>query len=155
MYFPRGTVANRQGRAAGYNAAGIKTEYKGTCAPVIFKFFSIEAARTGLSEDEAKRRGYETASVLIKSVTKPGYYPGGGRIFVKLIADKKTGRLLGAQTAGSESSAKKIDILSAALYNTMTVDDMKNLDFAYAPPFSPVWDPVLTAVNRLSKIIKE
>ena len=155
MYFPRGTVANRQGRAAGYNAAGIKTEYRGTCAPVVFRFFSIEAGRTGMSEDEAKRRGFETAVVLIKSVTKPGYYPGGERILVKLTADKKTGRLLGGQIAGGEGSAKKIDLLSAALYNNMTVEEMKNLDFAYAPPFCTVWDPVLTAVNRLSKIIKE
>ena len=154
MYFPRGTIANRQGRAAGYNAAGVKTEYKGTCAPVVFKFFSIEAGRTGLTAAEAKRRGLDAESVLIKSVTKPGYYPGGSRIYVKLTCDRATGKLLGAQIAGGETSAKKIDLLSAALYNEMTIEELKNIDFAYAPPFSPVWDPVLTAAGRLSKIIK-
>lgn len=155
MYFPRGTVANRQGRAAGYNATGVKQEYRGTCAPVVFKFFSLEVGRTGMTDEEAKRRGIVAESVLIKAVTRPGYYGGGSRIYVKLICDKATGKLLGAQVAGGETSAKKIDILSTALYNEMTIDEIKNIDFAYAPPFSTVWDPVLTAANRLSKKIKK
>jgi len=153
IYMPRGTTANRQGRTAGRNAAGVKKEIKGITGIVVFRFFDLEIGRVGIWEEEAKRKKIETVSAMIKYVTRPSYYPGGKRIFVKLTADKKSGKLLGGQIAGGEGVAKRIDILSASLYNDMTVEEMQQLDLSYAPPFAPVWDPVLIAVNNLVKLI--
>lgn len=151
IYMPRGTTANKQGRYAGINAAGGKQQHKGITAIMVFRFFDLEIGRVGIGEDEAKRKKIEVKSSLIKSVTRAGYIAGGKRIFVKLTADKKSGEFLGGQMIGGEAVAKRMDILSAALYNNMTVDEMKQLDLSYSPPFSPVWDPVLIAVNKLSK----
>jgi NADPH-dependent 2,4-dienoyl-CoA reductase/sulfur reductase-like enzyme len=151
FYMPRGTHANRQGRIAGANAAGRDLELKGVNAIVVFKFLDLEIGRVGLSENEARLRKIDVAASTIKSVTRAGYYGGGKSIHVKLVADRATGRLLGGQIVGGEHVARRIDVLSAALYNRMTVSDMKNLDMGYAPPVGIVWDPLLTAVNVLDK----
>jgi NADPH-dependent 2,4-dienoyl-CoA reductase/sulfur reductase-like enzyme len=151
IYMPRGTTANKQGRFAGVNAAGGSLEMKGITGSLVFKFFDLEIGRTGMWEEEAARKKIEVRSALIKSVTRAGYYPGGYRIFVKLTADKKSGKFLGGQIIGGEGVAKRIDILSTALYNGMAIEEMRQLDLSYAPPFSPVWDPVLIAINSLCK----
>jgi CoA-dependent NAD(P)H sulfur oxidoreductase len=151
IYMPRGTTANKQGRWAGINAAGGRQAHKGITAVMVFKSFDLEIGRMGLGEDEARRKKMDIKSVLIKSMTRAGYYPGAKRIFVKLIADKKSGEFLGGQMTGGEGVAKRMDILSTALYNNMTVDEMKQLDLSYSPPLAPVWDPVLIAINKLSK----
>ncbi|HDT14891.1 MAG TPA: hypothetical protein ENN55_01645 [Firmicutes bacterium] len=153
IYMPRGTTANKQGRIAGYNAAGGKREFKGVEGVVIFKFFDLEVARAGLNEEMAVLRKIEAVSAGIRSRTKAAYYPKSERIHVKLTADKKSGKIIGAQIAGGEGSGKRIDFLSLALYNEMKVEEMKDMDMAYAPPFAPVWDPVLVAVNNLAKEI--
>jgi pyruvate/2-oxoglutarate dehydrogenase complex dihydrolipoamide dehydrogenase (E3) component len=110
-------------------------------------------ARTGLQEREIEQVGWEYVSEKIESRTRAGYYPEAGRITVKVLAEKGSGRLLGGQIVGQEGAAKRIDILATALHGGMKVQDMVNLDLSYAPPYSPVWDPVLMAARQVEKLI--
>ncbi len=151
IFMPRGTTANKQGRIAGYNAAGIKRAFGGITGVMIFKFFHLETARAGLSEEMAVLKKIDVVSAHIRSRTHAAYYPGSERIHVKITADRKTKKIIGAQITGGRGSGKRIDILSLALYNEMEIEKMKDMDMAYAPPFAPVWDPVLIAVNALAK----
>jgi NADPH-dependent 2,4-dienoyl-CoA reductase/sulfur reductase-like enzyme len=105
-------------------------------------------ARTGLTEAEAERAGFEIVSVTSESTTRAGYYPGASPITTKVVVEERSGRILGAQIVGKEGAAKRIDVLAMALWNEMTVDKMLNVDLSYAPPFAPVWDPVLIAARK-------
>jgi NADPH-dependent 2,4-dienoyl-CoA reductase/sulfur reductase-like enzyme len=87
-------------------------------------------------------------AATIESTTRAGYYPGASTIRVKVVAERAGGRIVGAQIVGEEGAAKRIDVLATAIWNRMTVDEVANLDLSYAPPFSPVWDPVLIAARR-------
>ena len=151
FYIAMGTVANRQGRVAGINLGGGHAVFPGIVATAVTKICQLEVARTGLQEEELRALGIEWESAVIKSRTKAGYYPGAGRITVKVLAEKGSGRLLGGQIVGMEGSAKRIDILATALHAGLTVEEMINLDLAYAPPFSPVWDPVVIAARAVAK----
>ncbi|GAC1495294.1 MAG: hypothetical protein NVS2B15_17090 [Pseudarthrobacter sp.] len=112
------------------------------------KICSTEVARTGLGEREAREAGFEPVSAVVESTTRAGYYPGARPIRTKLIAERGSGRLLGAQIVGEEGAAKRIDVLSVALWHGTTVEELINMDLAYAPPFSPLWDPVLIAARK-------
>lgn len=146
-----GTVANRQGRVAGINLGGGYATFPGVMGTAITKICDVEVARTGLQETELGKLGIEWVSAVIKSRTKAGYFPGSGEITVKVLAEKGSGRLLGGQIVGREGSAKRIDTLATALHAGFTVDEMINLDLGYAPPFSPVWDPVVIAAREVAK----
>jgi NADPH-dependent 2,4-dienoyl-CoA reductase/sulfur reductase-like enzyme len=108
----------------------------------------IEVARTGLKEAEAEAAGFDHLTVTVDSTTRAGYFPGASPIRTKLVVETRSGRLLGAQIVGKEDAAKRIDALAVALWNEMTVDQMLNMDLSYAPPFAPVWDPVLIAARK-------
>jgi NADPH-dependent 2,4-dienoyl-CoA reductase/sulfur reductase-like enzyme len=151
VYIPLGTTANKQGKIAGENAVGGNEIFKGIVGTTAFKVFELEVARTGISERQAKAEGFDYITATIEHNSKAHYYPGGSKIRIKLIADKKTGRLLGAEMVGKDGVAKRIDVFATALHNHMTVKDISNLDLSYAPPFSPIWDPVLIAVNDINK----
>jgi NADPH-dependent 2,4-dienoyl-CoA reductase/sulfur reductase-like enzyme len=151
FYVALGTVANRQGRVAGINLGGGYATFPGVMGTAVTKICQVEVARTGLQEKEIKALGLEHVSAVIKSRTKAGYYPGAGEIIVKILAEKGSGRLLGGQIVGMEGSAKRIDTLATALHAGFTVEEMINLDLGYAPPFSPVWDPVVTAAREAAK----
>jgi len=151
FYVALGTVANRQGRVAGINLGGGYATFPGVMGTAVTKICEIEVARTGLQEKEITAVGLEHVSAVIKSRTKAGYYPGAGEITVKLLAEKGSGRLLGGQIVGMEGSAKRIDTVATALHAGFTVEDMINLDLGYAPPFSPVWDPVVIAARAVAK----
>lgn len=151
IYMPRGTTANKQGRYAGINAAGGNFEFKGITAVMAFKFFDLEVARAGIWDEEAQRQKIDYKSIVIKSITRAGYYPGAKMILIKLTANATTKELIGAQIIGCENVSKRIDILSVCLYNNMKIDDMVHLDFCYSPPFTPVWEPVHIAINKLYK----
>jgi NADPH-dependent 2,4-dienoyl-CoA reductase/sulfur reductase-like enzyme len=151
FYVALGTVANRQGRVAGINLGGGYATFLGVMGTAVTKICQVEVARTGLQEKEIKVLGLEHISAVIKSRTKAGYYPGAGEITVKILAEKGSGRLLGGQIVGMEGSAKRIDTLATALHAGFTVEEMINLDLGYAPPFSPVWDPVVTAAREAAK----
>ena len=108
----------------------------------------LEVARTGLREAEAVAAGFDYVSAVVGSKTRAGYYPGAAKMKTKLVVEKRSGRLLGAQIVGLEGAAKRIDVLACALWNEMAVDELQNLDLSYAPPFAPVWDPVLIAARK-------
>src|ERR671920_948004 len=143
-----GTHANKQGRVAGVNIGGGYATFPGVIGTAITKICDTEAARTGLSSKEAEAAGYAFVTAVVDSSTKAGYFPGARPIRIKMIAEQRTGRLLGAQIVGREDAAKRIDVLATAIWNEMDVDEVLSLDLSYAPPFSPVWDPVLIAARK-------
>ena len=150
-----GTVANKQGRVAGINLGGGYATFPGVVGTAISKICQVEVARTGLQEREARELGLEYVTARIEGNSRAAYYPGAGRITVKLLAERGSGRLLGGQIVGTEGAGKRIDIIATALHAGLTAQEMVNLDLAYAPPFSPVWDPVLIAVRQLLTALGE
>jgi NADPH-dependent 2,4-dienoyl-CoA reductase/sulfur reductase-like enzyme len=143
-----GTHANKEGRVAGINIGGGYATFPGVVGTAVSKVCDVEVARTGLTEVEATEAGFDHLSVTVDSTTRAGYFPGAAPIKTKLVVEKRSGRLLGAQIVGKEGAAKRIDALATALWNEMTVDHMLNMDLSYAPPFAPVWDPVLIAARK-------
>lgn len=143
-----GTHANKEGHVAGINIGGGYATFPGVVGTAVSKVCDLEVARTGLKEVEAQAAGFAYVTATVDSTTRAGYFPGTAPIKTKLIAERTSGRLLGAQIIGKEGAAKRIDVLAAALWNEMTVDHMLNMDLAYAPPFAPVWDPVLIAARK-------
>jgi NADPH-dependent 2,4-dienoyl-CoA reductase/sulfur reductase-like enzyme len=152
-YVALGTVANKQGVVAGMNLAGGDSQFPGVVGTAVSKICKVEVARSGLQEKELKALGYEYAVATIDAKTRAGYFPGAGPITVKLLGEKNSGRLLGAQIVGMEGAAKRIDTIATALTARMTVKDLVDLDLSYAPPFSPVWDPVQIAARKLIKTL--
>jgi NADPH-dependent 2,4-dienoyl-CoA reductase/sulfur reductase-like enzyme len=153
FYIALGTVANKQGRVAGINIGGGYATFPGVVGTAITKICALEVARTGLQEKEAQQMGLDYITAKIEGHTRAGYYPGAGRIVVKVLAEKGSGRLLGGQIVGNEGSAKRIDVLAIALHAGLAVEEMINLDLSYAPPFSPVWDPVLIAARQAAQLV--
>jgi NADPH-dependent 2,4-dienoyl-CoA reductase/sulfur reductase-like enzyme len=143
-----GTIANKQGRIAGLNLGGSYGSFPGVLGTAVTKVCQLEIARSGLTVRDAEVAGYEVVTASIDATTRAHYYPGAKPIGIKVIAERHTGRLLGAQIVGEEGAAKRIDVFATALWNEMTVDDLLNVDLSYAPPFSPVWDPVLIAARK-------
>ncbi|WP_030492124.1 FAD-dependent oxidoreductase [Micromonospora chokoriensis] len=148
VHVPLGTHANKQGRVAGTNIGGGYATFAGVIGTAVTKVCDLEVGRTGLRERDAAAAGFEFVSVIAESTNRAGYYPGARPMTVKLIAERPSGRLLGAQIVGWSEAAKRIDTLAVALWNGMTVDDMTALDLGYAPPYAPVWDPVLIAARK-------
>lgn len=151
VWIPLALRANRAGWAAADNVCGKKIELDGIAGTAVFKVFDLEVARTGLNEKEAKAEGFEPEQVTIRSRTRAHAHPGASRIWVHMVGDKKSGRLLGVQMVGKEGAAHRINAAAVALHAGMTVERFVQSDFAYAPPFGPVWDPLLTAANQLVK----
>ncbi|HVC72622.1 MAG TPA: FAD-dependent oxidoreductase [Mycobacteriales bacterium] len=148
VHVPLGTHANKQGRVVGINIGGGYATFPGVVGTAVTRVCSLEVARTGLREAEAEQAGLRFVSTLTESTTRAGYFPGARPITIKMIAEKRSGRLLGAQIVGQEGAAKRIDVLATAIWNEMTVEEVSGLDLSYAPPFAPVWDPVLIAARR-------
>jgi len=151
VWIPLGTTANKQGRVAGANIAGQRQVFRGIVGTAGFVVFDLEMARSGLAADEAKREGFEPVSVTVRQRSRAHGYPGGTPVHVTLVADGPTGLLLGGEIVGKEGAALRADTLAAALAAHMTVADLQALDLIYAPPFAPVWDPLLVAANQLAK----
>jgi NADPH-dependent 2,4-dienoyl-CoA reductase/sulfur reductase-like enzyme len=149
-----GTHANKQGRVAGINLGGGYATFPGVIGTAVTKVCDLEVARTGLSMKEADAAGYRYVTAHVDSTTRAGYFPGAKPIRVKLLAEKRTGRLLGAQIVGREGAAKRIDVLATAIWNEMSVDEVLSLDLSYAPPFAPVWDPVLIAARKAFEAVE-
>jgi NADPH-dependent 2,4-dienoyl-CoA reductase/sulfur reductase-like enzyme len=149
-----GTHANKQGRVAGINITGGAAAFPGVVGTAVSKVCDLEIARTGLRERDAAAAGFDVISATVTVDSRAGYYPGAQPMKVKLIADHVTGRLAGGQIVGREGAAKRVDVLAVALWNGMTVDEIVGLDLGYAPPFSPVWDPVLVAARKVAELRK-
>ena len=143
-----GTHANKQGRAAGTNLGGGYASFGGVLGTAITRVGDLEVARTGLNEREATAAGFEFVTATNTAPSRAHYYPDGSDVTVKLVAERRTGRLLGGQIVGGAGAGKRIDVVATALWNDMTVEELGGIDLAYAPPFSPVWDPVLLAAGR-------
>ena len=148
-----GTVANKTARVAGVNIAGRYATFPGVVGTAITKVCSTEVARTGLSTAEAARAGFDAVSAVIEATTHAGYMPDAEPMVAKAIAERGTGRLLGFQIVGGQGSAKRIDTAATAVTAEMTVMDVVELDLAYAPPFSSVWDPVQVAARAVARKI--
>jgi NADPH-dependent 2,4-dienoyl-CoA reductase/sulfur reductase-like enzyme len=146
-----GTHANKEGRVAGINLGGGYATFPGVIGTAATKVGSLEVARTGLDEGEAAEAGFVADSVVSEATTRAGYYPGTAPITTKLVVEQGTERLLGAQIVGREGAAKRIDALAVAVWNGMTVDELLAVDLSYAPPYSPVWDPVVAAARRAAE----
>ncbi|MFH1116788.1 MAG: FAD-dependent oxidoreductase [Pseudomonadota bacterium] len=151
VWVPLALRANRAGWAAADNVTGGAVELPGIVGTAVFKVLDLEVARTGLSIDEAKRAGFHPVESMIKSRSRAHAHPGNQTIYVNLTADAKTGKLLGGSMVGKEGVAHRINAVAVALHAGLTVAEFFQCDMAYAPPFSPVWDPLLTAANQLLK----
>jgi NADPH-dependent 2,4-dienoyl-CoA reductase/sulfur reductase-like enzyme len=151
VWVPLGDTANQMGRVAGTNAAtGEDTlEFPGILSTGIFKVFDLGVGKTGLSEEEAEEAGFQTVSTAIETTDRAGYYPGAGKVFLKLISDRSTGRLIGAEAAGYGAD-KLTDVCATAIWGRLAYPDLVNLDLAYAPPYGPVLSPVIQAATVLS-----
>jgi len=150
-YIPLALRANRAGWAVADNVTGVNTELDGVAGTTVFKVFDMQVARTGLGMAEAGHAGFDPVEIVVKTRSRAHAHPGNSEIRVQMVGDRKSGRLLGVQMVGKDGVAHRINAPAVALHNRMTVEDFSQCDLAYAPPFGPVWDPVLTAAVQLIK----
>lgn len=148
VFVPMGSTANKHGRVIADNICGARKQYSGVLGTAACRFFAQEAGATGLNERTARQAGIDFASVVVPGSDRLGYMPGVGRIVLKLLAEKSSGRVLGAQAVGA-SVAKRIDTLAAAISLGATLEDLSGLDLAYAPPFNTPIENIATAANVL------
>jgi NADPH-dependent 2,4-dienoyl-CoA reductase/sulfur reductase-like enzyme len=150
VWIPLGTTANKMGRVAGANAAGVRERFAGVAGTSIVRVCGLGIGSTGLSLAQARAEGFDAVSAAITALDHPRYF-GGRPTAVELVADRRTGRLLGGLVLGEEGVAGRVNVLAAGLHKAMTVDEFGQLDLAYAPPFAPVWDPLLIAAQQLAR----
>ncbi|MFK4692982.1 FAD-dependent oxidoreductase [Streptomyces pristinaespiralis] len=153
-HVPLGTHANKHGQVIGANVGGGYGTFPGVVGTAVSKVCDLEIARTGLREKDARAVGLQYVTATIESTSRAGYFPGAAAMTVKMLAERRTGRLLGVQIVGREGAGKRVDVAAVALTAGMTVEQMTALDLGYAPPFSPVWDPVLVAARRASAAVR-
>jgi NADPH-dependent 2,4-dienoyl-CoA reductase/sulfur reductase-like enzyme len=146
-YIPLATTANKQGRVAGANAAGGADSFGGVVGTAVVKAFDLSIASTGLSEGYARAAGFDTASVTIDASSRAHYMPSSQPMRVKLVFERDSQLLLGAQIIGQDGVDQRINVIAAALHAGWTTRQLSEIDLGYAPPFAPVWDPVLVAAN--------
>jgi NADPH-dependent 2,4-dienoyl-CoA reductase/sulfur reductase-like enzyme len=147
-YVPLGSTASKQGRVAGANMAGRDSRFGGIVGTTVTRAFDLGIAITGLSEVDASALDLPSTSVTVTDMDHAPFFPGASPLTVKLIYQPGDGRLLGAQIAGRGASVKRIDVIATLLERGGTVEDLTRLDLAYAPPFSPILDPLLVAAER-------
>jgi NADPH-dependent 2,4-dienoyl-CoA reductase/sulfur reductase-like enzyme len=151
VYFPLGDVANKQGRVAGQNIGGASVKFPGIVGAQAFKAFKLEVAATGLTEEEAVKYGFEPVSSLIWGLPIGRPMAQGEKLGIKLVGDKKTGKLLGGQCIGEKGAVQRISALSVALWSGLTVDELGYVDLPYAPPFGGAWDAIHIAAQDLAR----
>ncbi len=154
VYAPLATIANKQGRYAGYNIAGKKAEFPGTMGTIITKVFDLSISRTGLTLEQAKSLNVAAEEVSITHHDMARYYPGTRDVFVSIVVDPTSHAILGASIAGSTIAAKKIDVFVALIASKVKIEDIQMMDFAYAPPFSPVYDAILIIADVATKKLR-
>ncbi len=146
-FLPLALHANRAGRIAGENVTGGDARFPGVLGTAATRFFSMEIGATGLTEHGARAMGLDAVSATITDVSKAGYMPDSADVICKVVLQKGSGRLLGAQLVGPPGTAKHIDTAAAALWMGATWRDLEEMDLAYAPPVAPVWDPLAIAAR--------
>ena len=150
-WIPLALRANRAGWAVADNVCGKNVKLEGIAGTTVFKVCDLEVARTGLNSLEAAEYGFTPAEVVITARSRAHAHPGASNIWVQMVGDTASGRLLGVQMVGKEGVAHRINAPAVALHGHMTVEQFSQSDLAYAPPFGPVWDPLLIAANQLIK----
>ncbi len=148
-WIPLAPAGNKMGYVAGVNMAGGNIEFPGVVGTQITKFYDLQIGKTGLTEEEAKKEGFNVKSAFIQANTKVHYYPGAKKTFIKAIKDADTNRILGAQVAGYEMVTMRINVFATAIQAGFTTKDLFFADLAYAPPFTPIWDPVIVSARVL------
>jgi len=151
VYFPLGDIANKQGRVAGQNIGGSSVEFPGIVGAQAFKVFKLEVGATGLTEEEAVKYGFEPVSSLIWGLPIGRPMAQGEKLGIKLVGDKKTGKLLGGQCIGEKGAVQRVSALSIALWSGLTVDELGYVDLPYAPPFGGAWDAIHIAAQDLAR----
>ena len=151
VHVPLGDIANKQGRVAGRNIGGLPMIFPGIVAAQSFRLFDLEMGATGIDEREATAAGFHPVSSIVWGNAIAGSMPGNSAVGLKLTADRSTGKLLGAQAIGEAGAVSRINTLSCALWAGLDLDEVAYLDLAYAPPFSPSWDPIHLAAQDLLK----
>jgi NADPH-dependent 2,4-dienoyl-CoA reductase/sulfur reductase-like enzyme len=149
-WIPLGTTANKAGRVAGACAAGARERFPGIVGTSIVSIFGMGFATTGFCAAEARTEGFSPVVARIQAHSRPRYYEGV-KTTVELVADRATRRLVGGAVIGEDGAAGRINVIATALHARLRVDEFEQLDLAYSPPFSPVWDPVLIAAQQLMK----
>ncbi len=152
VYLPLGTTANKTGRVAGANAAGRRERFPGVAGTSIVRVCGLGVGMTGLSEWQARKEGMDPVFARVDSRDKPRYFLGDS-VSVSLVADRRSGRLIGGTVLGREGTAGRINVIATAITNRMRVEDFEQLDLAYAPPYAQVWDPILIAAQQLAKML--
>lgn len=150
VWVPLGSTANKEGRIAAINLCGGDDVFDGILGSAVTRYFGFTMSITGLTEKQASKLGYEPVSVMVTKLDKVGYLPQAKNITIKLIADKSTRKLLGAQAIGCGDADKRINTVASGLVCPMSVDDFMATDLTYAPPYSPSIDPLLNAAERLT-----
>ena len=143
-----GTIANKAGRVAGINIGGGEARFPGALGTAITKVCELEIASTGLRASDAAAAGYGAVAGEARGTTTAGYWPAASPMTIRVVAERGTGRLLGAQVVGGPGAGKRIDVFAAAIWSGMTAQDLAWADLAYAPPFSGVWDLIHIAARR-------
>ncbi|MBI9087357.1 MAG: FAD-dependent oxidoreductase [Desulfobacterales bacterium] len=150
-WIPLALRANRAGWAVADNVCGNAVALDGVAGTGVFKVFGLEVARTGLTVDESRSAGFDPVSARIQTRSRAHAHPGAGKIWVEMVGDRASGRLLGVQMVGTEGVAHRVNAPAVALHGQMAVARFAQSDLAYAPPFGPTWDPLLVAANQLLK----
>jgi len=149
VYLPLGSTANKHGRVIGDNVTGGETRFSGVTLTAVFKVMDFNVGKTGLSEREARAIGFETVTATAPRTDCSDYYPKNKPFVIKLVADKKSQRLLGCQAIGLGEAIKRIDVVSTCLRFGAGISDLADLDLGYAPPYSTAIDAVAHAANVL------
>ena len=150
VYVPLATGANKLGRIVGENLAGFNNFYQGSLSSSCLKVINMEAGRTGLSEEEAKKLDINYDVIFVTDMNQTNYYPGREKIYVKLVYNKDSKVILGGQICGYKDAVQRVNVLACAIFNKMTTKELGMLDLCYAPPFSRTWD-VLNVVGNVCK----
>lgn len=148
VWIPLAPPGNKMGYVAGVNAAGGNIEFPGVLGTQLTKFFDLEIGATGLTEKAAKAEGFEVKTAVVKAKTRVHYYPGAKDTFLKVVADASTKRILGAQVLGTDV-AMRVNVFAAMIQGGFTTKDVFFADLGYAPPFTPIWDPIVVSARIL------
>lgn len=149
VWVPLGSTANKEGRVAAINSCGGAEDFEGILGSVVLRYHALSIAMTGLTEKIAQKRGYDTVSVVITKRDRAGYMPEVKNVTLKLVADRRSHRVLGAQAIGCGDADKRVNTVSVGLIRTMTVEDLLDVDLTYAPPFSTSIDILISAARIL------
>ncbi len=154
MYIPLATIASKAGWTAGENAAGGKATFRGAIRAIGVKVFDLEVVQVGIGSEEAKDAGYDIATETVTGWNKVAIMPGSTKTTIHMIADKRTRRLLGANLYGESGEVLRANALAVAIQHRITIDEIRQWDLIYTPPFSPLWDPILVAANAMAKKLR-